>query len=430
VITILTTLGCGMLPALRLSRPRLGKSLREGTRTAVASRQRVREGLVVAELALALVLLLGAGLLTRSFARLLQVDPGFRAPGLAVLQVFFGDRQTTREKRAEFFQQTVAKLRTLPGVVAAGAVSRMPFIEANITIRSPFLIEGRPYPPGQEPSTVLSVATPGYFDAMRIPLREGRWFDERDGAGTSPVVVINDVAARQYWPGASPVGRRVALRFEGRPLQAEIVGVVGSVRHERLDRPASAEAFVPHAQVPTGQMSYVLRTDGDPRGLIPAARERIWSVDPMQTFYRTATVSELMAKSVADRRFLMVLLSVFAALALLLAATGIYGLLSFVVAQRTQEIGVRRALGAGQAAILRLVLGQGMKLVLGGLAIGLAGFLALRGVLRGLLFDVSSVDPVAVASVLALLLAVALAACYLPARRATVVDPAVALRSE
>jgi putative ABC transport system permease protein len=306
----------------------------------------------------------------------------------------------------------------------------MPFIEANIGIRSPFLIEGRAAAPGQEPSVFLSVAAPGYFEAMRIGLRAGRLFDERDGAGGRLVALVNEAAARQHWPDESPLGRRVGLRYQGRPREVEVVGVVAAVQHERLDRAAQPEAFLPHAQAPSGSMTYVIRGSTDPAALVPAAKQRIWSVDPMQAFYRTATVPELVTRTVADRRFLMLLLSAFAALALLLATTGVYGLVSYVAAQRTREIGVRVALGAGARDILGLVVGQGLTLACSGLAIGALAFLLLRRSLSGLLYGVSASDPVTAAAVFALLMAAALAACYLPARRALATDPVAALRGE
>ncbi len=431
LLVLSTALACGGVPAWRFSRPRLEPFLRAGSATATPTRQLLRQGLAAAEVALALVLLFGAGLLLRSLERLLREDPGFRAEGVLALQVFVWDRNPTPEKQVRFFEETRERISTLPGVAAVGVVSRMPFIEANINIRSPLLIEGLPAPEtGSEPSVYLSLASPGYFDVMRIPLLAGRGFDERDRFGGALVAAVNEAAARRFWPGQSPLGGRVRLRWHGRPLLAEVVGVFGAVRHERLDLPAEPEVFLSATQVPYGSMTYVVRTSMDAPSLLASVKERIWSVDPQQAFYRTATVEELVRRSVADRRFLLILMGSFAAVALVLSALGLYALLSFLAAQRTREIGVRVALGASARDVRRLVMGQGASLVLAGMGLGLVAALSLTGLLRGWLYGVSPADPVTMGAVSGLLAAASLVACLVPARRATRVDPVVALRSE
>ena len=431
-LALLSTLTCGLLPALRFSAARGGVALRDRPgRVAGTLREPLRRGLVVAQLATALVLLAGAGLLVRSFARLLAVDPGFRAESVLALQVFAWDRLETKDARAAFFRDTIARLEELPGVSAAGAVSRMPFIEANIGIRSTLQVEGgRELPPDEAPRVFLSTATPGYFPAMGIQLLEGRLIDERDQAGRPPVALVNQALARAHWPGRSPLGSHVVLRFQGQPFRAEVVGVVASVRHGRLEEAPEAEAFLPQAQTGFGSMTYVLRTSVEPMSLAPAAKQLIRELDPLLAFYRTASLDELVRKSVAERRFLLVLVASFAAVAVLLASVGLYGLLSFLAIRRRREIGVRMALGADAGDIVRLVLDQGVRLVAPGLVIGLAAALVATRALAGMLYGVSLVDPVSLLAVGALLASVALAACYLPARRALRVDPSLTLRAE
>jgi putative ABC transport system permease protein len=432
VLALLSTLTCGLLPALRFSAVHGGASLRERRGSVSGTlREPLRRGLVVAQLATALVLLAGAGLLVRSFARLLAVDPGFRAEGVLALQVFAWDRLESKAARAAFFRDTIARLEELPGTSRVGAVSRMPFIEANIGIRSPFQVEGgRELPPDEAPRVYLSTATPGYFPAMGIELLEGRLVDAHDQADRPPVALVNQALARAHWAGRSPLGSRVLLRFEGKPVRAEVVGVVASVRHGRLEEAPEPEAFLPHAQTGYGSMTYVLRTSVEPSSLVPAAKQRIRELDPLLAFYRTASLEELVRKSVAERRFLLVLIASFAAVAVLLASVGLYGLLSFLAIRRRREIGVRMALGADAGDIVRLVLEQGTRLVVPGLVIGLGAALVATRALAGMLYGVSLVDPLSLLSVAALVAAIALVACYLPARRALRVDPSLTLRSE
>ncbi len=431
VLSIVTTLVCGAVAALAASRTAAPGALAGSGRTVGGlRRQPLRRGLVVAQVAAALLLLFGAALLARSFERLLRTDPGFRADGAAVLQVFAWDRHRTPAARAAFFRGTLARIEALPGVESAGIVTRMPFIEANIGIRSPFAVEGRgPAAAGQESSVYLTIASRGYFDAMRIPLRAGRSFEDSDRLGGAPVALVNDALARREWPQGNAVGSRVALKWQGRPMTAEVVGVVGSALHRSLDRPAEPEAFLSSEQVPYGSMTYVVRAQGAGT-LIAPVQQAVWSVDPQQSFYRVATLDELLAKSLAPRRFLLLVSAAFACTALALAVAGLYGLVSFLTARRTQEIGVRVALGAGNGDIFRMVVGEGMALVGVGLGVGLVAAFGAGRAMESALFGVSPADPTAGAAVVLLLAAVAFAACAVPALRASRTDPIAALRND
>jgi predicted permease len=285
-------------------------------------------------------------------------------------------------------------------------------------------------PSGEQRGVYLTVATPGYFSAMSIPLREGRFLEERDASQSPRVVVISEGLRRREWPDESPVGRRIRVAWQGEPLEAEIVGVVSQIRHERLDVAARPEIFMPLAQVPFTSMTFVLRGNGEPRTLIDAARREIWAVDPLQTVYDSAGVEALIDASLVRERFSMTLMSAFAFVALLLCASGIYGIISFTTSQRTREIGVRMALGADGAAIQRMVLREGTGVIALGLALGLAGALAAARYVQSLLFETRPGDPATFVVVCSILAIVGLAACYVPARRATRVDPLIALRNE
>jgi putative ABC transport system permease protein len=423
----------GVFPAWHSSGGRLLDVLRGLSAGAASgpSRHHVRSTLVVAEVALALLLMTGAGLLLRSFATLLQTNPGFNPDRVIALQVFLWNRQQTPAQRAAFIQQIVDRMRGVPGVQSVGAVSAMPFIEANINMETALLVEGRPMPPqGQEPSAFLTIATPDYFPTMRIPLREGRLFTPHDRFDGARVAIVSEALARQNWPGSSPVGQRVRYRYQGQMQNAEIVGVVASIRHDALDLPPRAEIFVPHSQIPFGSMTLVARSSGDPAALTDGLKAQIYALDRIQTIYRIATAEELVSKSLIERRFILALIGAFAVLAVVLAATGIYGVIAVTTTQRTREIGVRVALGAGRGEILGMVLRQGLLMAGAGVAIGLIGALAIARVLRGFLYGVTPFDPLTLGGVAASLVAVAIVASVLPARRATRVDPLVALRTE
>jgi predicted permease len=432
-LTAATSLLVGIWPAIHLSRGGVYDGLKETATglTASSHRRRLASALVIGEVALALVLLTGAGLLVRSFVMLSRVDPGFERSNVAVLQVFaYGDRYSNDTQRLVFFDQTLDRLRRQPGVGRAGMVSAMPFIPADIDIRGSYRIEGRPAPSDVElPTTSLTVATSEFFQAMRIPLRRGRLFAETDRATTPQVAVINDLLAEREWPGRNPIGERITANWQGRWRTMEIVGIVGRVRHSGLDIDARPEVFIPLSQLPFGSMTFVVQASTDPSTLMPALKERIWEIDPTMPVYSTATLDALISQSHAPRRFVMQIVSSLSALAFVLAAIGIYGTLTFSTAQRTREIGLRIAMGGSRDSIMRMVIREGMVLVAAGVVIGLAAALVLSRGIVALLYGVSPTDPMTLAGTAALLLGVALLACYIPARRATMVDPLTALRT-
>jgi putative ABC transport system permease protein len=443
-----TALLFGILPSLHFSRPDLQGSMKDiRTVTAGSARRRIRNGMVVVEVALSVVLVVGAGLLARSFVSLLGVDPGFEKENVAALQIFRYEDDETPQERQQYFAEALDRIRALPGVQSAGVVSAMPLIEANIAIQQQFHIEGRALArPQDAPNTFLAIASEDYFRTMRIPVLDGRTFEDSDNADGVRVAVITESLARRHWPNESPIGDRVQLVDDDEgagadeggdegdagstPVSWEIVGVVGQVRHDGLDHDSRPEIFLPAAQTSMGSMTFVARTDGDPAAYIQPIQSEIWALDPLQTFYRTATLEELLAKSVAARRFNLWLLGTFAVIALVLAAVGIYGVISYTTRTRTHEIGIRMALGARNDDVLRQVMIRGIQLTGIGIAIGFAGSLGLTRLMSSLLFGISATDPLTFVGVALLLAVVALAATYLPARRATEVDPVVALRVE
>ena len=424
-----TTLACGMAPALYVVRQNVHDLLRGQRTGANAVQQRLRRVLVATEVALALVLLVGAGLLLQSFVRLVNVDLGFAPANTVTLQVFHY-RDDGLAATANFFRETLDGIRALPGVTAAGAVSAFPLGLADVTRQRLLQLDDRPpFPPGEEPSAAVSTATPGYLDAMGIPLRAGRWFDARDDAEQPPVVVINEALARRHWPDADPLGRRVSLSvvFRG-DINAEIIGVVGEIRPGGYDTPPRAELFVPHAQVPDGSMTYVVRTAGDPAASVAAIQDVVWDADPLQTFYSVATVEQLLSDTLAARRFTTTLLTLFGVAALVLATLGIYGVIAVATAERTREIGLRLAMGAEPRQVVGMIVRGAISLAGTGVAIGLLASLLVSRSLGSLLVDVAPFDAATLAGVSVLLLFVAAAAAYVPARRAARVDPLAALR--
>jgi predicted permease len=427
-LTTVTAVVFGLIPALQFSKQ--GRDvLRE--RQSDMVRGSLRRGLVAAEVAVALVLLVGAGLLVKSFGRLLAVDPGFSPQGVVMVQVFAWDRHGAPDRARTFFKSTIEHLQALPGVQAAGAVSAMPFAMSNINIRSALEVVGRPAVKDVEQrGTYVTIASPGYFTAMSIPLREGRLLEDRDSETAPVVAVISEGLRRREWPDESPVGRRLRISWQGRPVEADVVGVVSQIRHDGLDTAPRPEVFLSLPQFPFGSMTYVVRGPGDAAALIDRVKGQIWTVDPMQPVYDSASVERLVQASVVRQRFSMSVMSAFAFVALLLCASGIYGIISFTTTQRTREIGVRMALGADGPMIRGMVLREAATVILIGLAAGIAGAVAASRFLQTLLFEVRPGDPLTIASVSLLLAVVGLAACYVPARRATRVDPLIALRSE
>jgi putative ABC transport system permease protein len=430
---LVTSLLFGIIPAMHASRGE-SAALKEGGRTGSdgPSGRRVRSLLAVGELAVALMLLVGAGLLIRSFIALSNQDPGFATTGVLTLRLQLPAAKYQEPARINaFYDQLVERLRALPGVQDAGAgtsllLSRLPN-SASISI------EGRPAPPPNAPNIPVPYdsVTPEYFSTLQIPLRRGRMFSRTDSAESQQVVLVNESFVRRFYPNEEPIGRRVTFGNTGPDARWQtIVGVVGDTKRGGFEREPWAEVYFPMRQAPDRRAYVLLRTTGDPATLIGAARAAVWAIDRDQAIGEIRTVPELFALREANRRFMTLLLGVFAGLALVLAIIGIYGVIAYTTAQRTQEIGIRIALGADRAAVGRMVLAGGLRIAVAGLTLGILGALALTRVLSGLLFGVGAHDPLTFVVVPAALLLVALAGCWIPARRAMRVDPVIALRGE
>jgi predicted permease len=428
VVSLLTGIIFGLLPALQGSRTDLNETLKEGGRSSGGGRSNRLGGLfVISEVALALLLLVGAGLMMRSFVRLMNVDPGFDPQNVLAVAIRPPETKYKPEQQAAFFQQLLERVRALPGVRSAGAVFPPLGLWDN---SSGFRIEGEPPPPPNLSRRIVNrVVSPDYFKTLNIQLLKGRVITESDGPNKPPVVVINETMARRYWPNEDPIGTRIISGNDN--TWREIVGVVRDVRYNALDTAAGEQVYAPFDLYSGGSYrTLVVRTEGDPLSLLSAVRGEVQAIDKDQPISYIRTMEEMVARSVSQRRFNMLLLAVFAGVALLMAAVGIYGVMSYSVEQRTHEIGLRMALGANTADVLRLLLGQGMKLVVIGVAIGLAAAIAMTRLISSLLFDVRATDPVTYVAIALLLAAVSLLACYIPARRAAKVDPVVALRFE
>ena len=437
VVSVLTGLVFGIVPALRTGKIDLRETLNEGSRGSTTGRghHRILGALVATEIAVALLLLIGSGLLLRSFSRLQEVSPGFQPDHLLVADLPLSQNAYAKpELRYEFFDRLVERAKTLPGVKSAGAASFLPVSGGGSLIQ--FNIEGRPpKTPHDYVAAGYRTVTPQYMETMGVPLLQGRNIAAGDVEKAPAVVVINASMARTYFPGENPLGKRMqigATPDKDVPYM-EIVGVVGDVL-QGLDTDAKAEMYLPYRQadtvLPVFQLSVVLRTSGDPRLQAAALRSAVREIDPNQPVVKIRTMEENMATSVTEPRFRTWLIGIFAALALVLAAVGIYGVMSYSVNQRTNEMGIRVTLGAQPNDVFRIVVGEGLRLALIGVGVGLIGALAATRVLRTFLYGVSAIDPVTFAVTAALLTLVAVAACYFPARRATRVDPMVALRYE
>jgi len=431
-VSLIVGLACGLPTALGDATRAIASVLRSaGTRaTAASASLRFRGGLVVGQVSLALVLLAGAGLLVRSLRKVAAVDPGFDPANLLTVSLDLpAGTYPDPARQAAFYSRLLERVHGLPGVEGAGAVSLLPLTGQNSA--TGFSVVGRPAPaPGQGPVADIRVADPDYFHAMRIPLRRGRTPTEADRPGSPPVVVVNETLARQTWPGEDPIGRRVKVNWIESSPEAEVIGVVGDVHSAGLDGDIRPTIYYPQAQRPSGSMWLVIRHAGDPATLTTAARAAVREIDRNLPVPDGLTMYARLVRSMSDRRYPMLLLSIFAGLAVLLSAVGLYGVLAYAVSQRTAEIGIRMALGAQVRDVVRLVVTQGLRVVALGIAIGLAGAVAATRVLRGLLYGVGATDPQTLLLVSLGLLGVAALAAYLPVRRATKVDPMVALRYE
>jgi len=435
-IALTTGVLFGLVPAIWSSRTNLTDALKEGSRGTTSSHGRLRHALVVGEVALSLMLLVGAGLMLRSFARLRDVDPGFRTDHALTLRISLPVPEgqisaADGDRFVNFFDRALARVRQLPGVTAAGATNMIP-LDGNGTDR---LIDIDGYVPRDQsdmPDAQNRQATPEWFAAMGIPLMRGRLIEPGDDGKAPRVVVVSDAFVKQFFPNSDAIGKRIRLgKLTNEFPWATIVGVVGDVRGFALDEPPQPTMYWPVAQIrATPALAVVIRTNGDPAALSSSVRGAIAEIDPAQPVYDMQTLDQLVAKSLGQRRFTLTLMLLFGVIALVLSAVGIYGVMAFAVSQRTQEIGIRMALGASALDVLKLVLRNGMLLAVIGTVIGLAGAFAITRFMSSLLFGVSPTDIVTFALVTAGLLLVALVACYLPARRATKVDPLVALRYE
>src|SRR5262245_24218315 len=421
-VSILTGLIFGLAPGWQAAKIDVNESLKEGGRSGgVVGHQRARQGLVIAEIAMALALLVGAGLLTNSFARLLRVAPGYDPQGLIVMSLGF-----PAENKYAFAQQVMERVGATPGVTSVALMSYPTLGGLNFQ----FNRESNPLPDG-DVVVAYSAISPAYFRTLKTPLLAGREFDDRDLPNGRPVSIINETMARQYFADENPIGRKIVINYLGQRLTREIVGVAGDVKQEEPSKPTKPEILVPFAQIPWFSGSLLVRSaHPDPLTVKNAVQQVIWSVKPETPESKAEPLTTTLAGQVAEPRFYALLLGVFAAIALALAAVGIYSVIAYSVAQRTQEIGVRMALGAKPDAILKLVIGHGMKLVASGVALGLAASFALTRLLSNMLFGVIAADPPTFIVITMLLTFVALLACWIPARRATKVDPLVALRCD
>jgi predicted permease len=440
IISVFTGVAFGLAPALQSSAMNLVETLKEGARgtSEGAHRGAVRRLLVASEFALAVVLLAGAGLMIRTFAALQAIDPGFNPHHLLTMVVSVAGAQDANNNRAAFYEQALDRIRALPGVTSVGAINHLPL--AGDVWGIPFFIEGQPIPKrGEEPYGAYRVVLPGYFQTMNIPILQGRDFQRDDNHTAPKVAIVNQYLAQHYWPGEDAIGKRISIGLGGEPSWMTVVGVVTNiVRHDWTDKPGS-EYYLPLLQSPSylrdqspfsAYLTIVVRTAGDAAAQTSAVENAIRSLDKTVTLSEVETMEEVVADTNAQPRFYLSLLAAFAGVALVLAAVGIYGVMSHSVSRRTHEMAVRMALGARPAEVMRLVVGESMLLAAVGGAVGLAGALALTPLMKTLLYGVRSGDPATFATVALVLAAVGLLASYIPARRATKVDPMVALRYE
>jgi putative ABC transport system permease protein len=435
-VTVVTALLLGLLPALRAANPDLNDALKDASSKQSGSigQGRLRQTLVASEVALALLLLIAAGLLTRSFILTQHVDPGFRPDGVLTMQISLPEAKYASSP-FQFFDRMEENITAIPGVRSAGYSNGLPFAGAGESV---YFIEGRPQPPLlMAPQTVLYVASPGYFDTMGIRLIRGRFFTKHDDASSAKITIVDETLARAAFPGEEALGKRISMGH-GAPFMT-IVGVVQHVAHYGLDSagPVQSQMYFPLRQVPEqflpqviGNISLVVRTDGAALSLVTPVRKAILAVDPNQPVFKVQPMKKWLSDSLSARRFGMSLISIFAGAALMLALIGLYGVISYSVVQRTREIGIRVALGAARADILAMILKQGLIAVVIGLLVGLAGALVFSRLLSSFLYEVTPHDPTTFASIPMFLLAVALLASYIPARRALKIDPTIALRYE
>jgi putative ABC transport system permease protein len=432
--SLLTGLIFGLMPAFQMTRVNMNESLKEGGRSNSDTRQHVRSLIVSFEVALALVLLIGAGLVVRSILGVLSVDPGFRTENILTMRVLLSQANyPDGQRRLNFFNEVTQRVRALPGVQSVGLINNLPLSGTGMS--SGFIIEGRPAPTAEaDYITGYRVIRPTYFDTMGIRLKKGRQFTERDNQNSPKVAIISEAMAQRFWQGEDPIGKRMAMgrdQAQGQEIiWREVVGVVGNVRHWGLMEDAPPDTYVSDLQNPSPSMFLVVSSSSNQPDLVSAIRKEILSIDKDQPVYSVRTIDELLLRSISQLRFYMTLLTIFAGIALVMAAVGIYGVLAYSVNQRKGEMGVRLALGAQRNDIIKMVLAQGMKLVLIGVVAGIAIAIPLTSLMSSLFYEVHSIDPLTYVGVSLFLAFIALISCYLPARSATRVDPAITLRGE
>jgi putative ABC transport system permease protein len=427
-VSVLTGWLFGLAPALQLARPELHEMLKEGGRSGESARwNRLRGGFVVIQIALSMLLLMGGGLLLRSFDKLLRVSPGFKPENLLTLEYRLPrNKYKDEQSQWDFHRQVAEQVARIPGVKSASLVRGLPFSGNGGT--TAIILPDRQIPPqGQEPQVQFNTALPNYFETIGIPFVKGRLFDDRDRAGTPAVFLINQTMARRFWPNDDPLGKQVKM-VEGGVI-GTVIGVVGDAKQFSLEDEARPQMYAAYSQQPGIFATLVARTSVEPMTLAEAVRQAVWRVDRDQPMWKIRTVEYLLDQRVADRRFVMALMGIFAALALVLTVIGLYGVISYIVNQRTPEIGIRLALGAQVKDILGLVLRQGMTLVLIGIALGLSAAWMLTRLMADMLYGISATDPTTFIGITLLLTIVAALACWIPARRATKVDPIIALSS-
>ncbi len=432
LVSLAAGIGIGIVPSLQFTRTNLSDTLKQGSGRTGGSpiKQHTRKALVISEVALSLVLLIGAGLMIRSFWKLQNVNPGFDTENALTMSVALTPlRYPGPQQQLAFLDRAIEQIRAVPGVVAVGATTTIPLGGGGST--QPFSIEGRPAGSvAEQPMAQTRYITPDYFRAIGIPLRQGRSFSDHDRDNSVPVVIISEAMARRFWPGENPIGKRLTPSFHLEQGAREIVGIVGDVKASGLDVDSSAMMYLPYKQSPRPFMSFVVRTASKPESLVQPVSTAIYSIDKEQALTNIRTMDQVLTESLSGRRFNMTLLLTFAGVALMLAAVGVYGVMNYTVMLRKRELGIRMALGAGRMDVLRLVLGQGLTLTLIGVGAGLLSAYALTRLMASLLYGVTATDYVTFASVSALLVTVGMAASYIPARRATKVNPTIALRSE
>jgi predicted permease len=427
LLSLVTGLLIGLLPALKAANVNVQEALQEAGRGSIGSRDRLRSGLLVAEVSLSLVLLIAAGLLLTSFTRLQQVRPGFEPAGVFTAQLVLPPQRYNREKLVAFYEQLYQRLTTLPGSTSAALTDRVPLTGGQAP--APVAVMGRSLPPmSQRPQANRHLVSPAYFKTLGIPIRAGRDFDERDSARVPHVVIVNETFARRHFPGEDPIGRSLITGMAQLPSQ--IVGVVADVRSTSLNTPPESDYFLPALQRPEAFTNILVRTNVGAAAMAPAVREALRALDPDLPLLQPQDLTTRIAQTVANRKLALRLLEAFAILALVLATLGVYSVMAHLVAFRTSEIGLRMALGASPGVVMRMVLGHGRKLTLAGIAIGIAGALAVSRLMQQALFEVNPAEPWVYLALSAALLLVTEAASFFPARRATRIDPVIALRTE